>query len=96
MNSERETKGDPLQAPTPPESLMPAHASPAVINGKQKGPSYFSDLATAEAIWANLSGVLGDAPPRKTIDSHRNAHHRSWRETGFCGGHYVDYEGRAS
>jgi hypothetical protein len=32
MNSERETKGDPLQTPTPPESLLPAHASPAVIN----------------------------------------------------------------
>jgi uncharacterized protein YceH (UPF0502 family) len=32
MNSERETKGDPLQAQTPPESLLPAHASPAVIN----------------------------------------------------------------
>jgi hypothetical protein len=32
MNSERETKGDPLRAPTPPESLLPAHASPSVIN----------------------------------------------------------------
>jgi len=32
MNSERETKGDPLGTPTPPESLLPAHASPASIN----------------------------------------------------------------
>jgi hypothetical protein len=32
MNSHRETRGDPLQAPTPPESLLPAHASPASIN----------------------------------------------------------------
>jgi hypothetical protein len=32
MNSDRETKGDPLQTPTPPESLLPAHASPASIN----------------------------------------------------------------
>ena len=32
MISDRETKGDPLQTPTPPESLLPAHASSASIN----------------------------------------------------------------
>jgi hypothetical protein len=32
MNSEREAKGDPLSTPTPPESLLPAHASSASIN----------------------------------------------------------------
>jgi hypothetical protein len=51
--------------------------------------------ATPEAVWAILADGLNFAP-RKTMDSHRNAHHRAWRETGFCGGHYVDYEGRPS
>jgi hypothetical protein len=49
---------------------------------------------------AFLFTQLANAGPtlhiRKTIDSHRNAHHRAWRETGFCGGHYVDYERRPS
>jgi hypothetical protein len=50
MNSDRETKGDPIGERTPPESLLPAHASPASINElTERGKKLEEEVAVAVA-----------------------------------------------